>query len=171
MHKVNFSALFQLQIWSFCKKVELPEPFTDCLPRFKCHCLRKCSRGQKLWSTDLAETWHRSWVWYFKSHFGSLLWLLVLELQGGLIFCPLSTKNPAFWKCDKTPLVHCAGKWIWPWTLLYIMELSVQACNFVLKVLDKEEPGALRVWSKLMLKLQSKIAIFQNFTIFTCLLA
>ena len=23
---------------------------------FKCHCLRKCSRGQKLWSTDLAET-------------------------------------------------------------------------------------------------------------------
>ena len=29
---------------------------------FKCHCLRKCSRGQKLWLTDLAETWHRSWV-------------------------------------------------------------------------------------------------------------
>ena len=29
---------------------------------FKCHCLRKCSRGQKLWSTGLAETWHRSWV-------------------------------------------------------------------------------------------------------------
>ena len=29
---------------------------------FKCHCLRKCSRGQKLWSTDLAETWHRRWV-------------------------------------------------------------------------------------------------------------
>ena len=28
----------------------------------KCHCLRKCSRGQKLWSTDLAETCHRSWV-------------------------------------------------------------------------------------------------------------
>ena len=28
----------------------------------KCHCLRKCSRGQKLWSTDLAETWHRSWL-------------------------------------------------------------------------------------------------------------
>ena len=29
---------------------------------FKCYCLRNCSRGQKLWSTDLAETWHRSWV-------------------------------------------------------------------------------------------------------------
>ena len=28
----------------------------------KCHCLRKCSRDQKLWSTDLAETWHRGWV-------------------------------------------------------------------------------------------------------------
>ena len=28
----------------------------------KCHCLRKCSRGQNLWSTDLAETWHRSWL-------------------------------------------------------------------------------------------------------------
>ena len=27
-----------------------------------CHCLRKCSRGQNLWSTDLAETWHRSWL-------------------------------------------------------------------------------------------------------------
>ena len=25
-----------------------------------CHCLRKRSMGQKLWSTDLAETWHRS---------------------------------------------------------------------------------------------------------------
>ena len=57
----------------------------------QCHCLRKCFRGQKLWSTDLAETWHRSWVWwlrYFKSHFGSLLWLLVLELQGGSHLLP-----------------------------------------------------------------------------------
>ena len=26
----------------------------------ECHCLRECYRGQKLWSTDLAETWHRS---------------------------------------------------------------------------------------------------------------
>ena len=51
-----------------------------------------------------------------------------------------------------------------------IIELSVHACNFVLKVLHREEPGA-RVWPKLMLKLQPKIAIFQNFTIFTCLLA
>ena len=31
-------------------------------PIIKCHCLRKCSRGQNLWSTDLAETWHRSWL-------------------------------------------------------------------------------------------------------------
>ena len=40
-----------------------------------------------------------------------------------------------------------------------IIELSVHACNFVLKVLHREEPGA-RVWPKLMLKLQPKIAIF-----------
>ena len=33
-----------------------------------------------------------------------------------------------------------------------IIELSVHACNFVLKVLHREEPGA-RVWPKLMLKL------------------
>jgi len=51
-----------------------------------------------------------------------------------------------------------------------IIELSVHACNFVLKELHREEPGA-RVWPKLMLKLQPKIAIFQNFTLFTCLLA
>ena len=25
---------------------------------------RKCPRGQTLWSTDLALTWHRSWVWW-----------------------------------------------------------------------------------------------------------
>ena len=31
-----------------------------CICFLKCHCLRKCSRGQNLWSTDLAETWHRS---------------------------------------------------------------------------------------------------------------
>ena len=38
------------------------------------------------------------------------LWLIFW----GLIFCPLSTKNPAFqgafWKCDKTPPVYCAAK-------------------------------------------------------------
>ena len=33
-----------------------------CPISLKCHCLRKCSRGQKLWSTDLAEAWHRRWV-------------------------------------------------------------------------------------------------------------
>ena len=47
-----------------------------------------------------------------------------------------------------------------------IIELSVYAWNFVLKVLHREEPGA-RVWPKLMLKLQPNIAIFQNFSIFT----
>ena len=40
-----------------------------------------------------------------------------------------------------------------------IIELSVRGCNFVLKVLDKEDPGA-RVWPKLMSTLQPKIAIF-----------
>ena len=49
-----------------------------------------------------------------------------------------------------------------------ITELSVHACNFVLKVLHREEPEA-RVWPKFMLKLQPKIAIFQNFSIFACL--
>ena len=51
-----------------------------------------------------------------------------------------------------------------------IIELSVHARKFVLKVLDKEEPGA-RVWLKLMSKLPPKIAIFQKFSIFTCVLA
>ena len=37
------------------------------------------------------------------------------------------------------------------------IELSVHACNFVLKVLVREEPRA-RVWPKLMSKLQLKIA-------------
>ena len=48
-----------------------------------------------------------------------------------------------------------------------IIELSVHACNFVVEVLHREEPGA-RVWPKLMLKLQPQIAIFQNFIILTC---
>ena len=51
-----------------------------------------------------------------------------------------------------------------------IIELSFHACNFVLKVLDREEPGA-RVWPKLMSKLQPKIAIFQKISVPTCLLA
>ena len=41
-----------------------------------------------------------------------------------------------------------------------IIELSFHTCNFSLKVLDKEEPGA-RVWQKLMSKLQTKMAIFR----------
>ena len=34
-------------------------------------------------------------------------------------------------------------------------------------ILDREEPGA-KVWPKLMSTLQPKIAIFQRFSIFTC---
>ena len=45
-----------------------------------------------------------------------------------------------------------------------IMELSFHACNFVLKVLGREEPGA-RVYPKLMSKLQPKIAIFQKISV------
>ena len=140
----------------------------------KCQCLRKCSRGQNFWSTDLADTWHRSWVWWdipkaTLAHFSDF-WFW--SFQGDLISCPLSTKNPAFQgtflKCNKTRLVNCAAKWIWPWTL--IIELSVYACNFVLKVFHIEEPWA-RVWPKLMSKLQLQIAIFQKFSVFTCLLA
>ena len=41
-----------------------------------------------------------------------------------------------------------------------IIDLSVYARNFVLTVLNREEPGA-RVWAKLMLKLQPKIAFFK----------
>ena len=42
-----------------------------------------------------------------------------------------------------------------------IIELSIHACNFVLKALDREGPGA-RVWPRLMSKLIPKIAIFKN---------
>ena len=51
-----------------------------------------------------------------------------------------------------------------------IIELSFHTCNFSFKVLDKEEPGA-RVWQKLMSKLQPKMALFQNISVSTCLLA
>ena len=49
--------------------------------------------------------------------------------RGRLIFFPLTTKNPAskgkFWKCHLiiTPLVNCVAKWIWPWTLLWSLQL------------------------------------------------
>ena len=91
---------------------------------FECHCLRKCSRGQKLLSTDLAETWHRSWVQWGISranlaHFSDFqFW----SFRGCVMFCSSSTKNLAFqgtfWKCHKTQLINCAAKWIWPWTVL-----------------------------------------------------
>ena len=42
-----------------------------------------------------------------------------------------------------------------------IIGLPFHACNFVLKVLDREEPGFI-VGQKLMSKLQPKIAIFQK---------
>ena len=48
------------------------------------------------------------------------------------------------------------------------IKLSVHACNFVLKVLDGEEPGA-RFWPKLMSKLQLKFVVYQNFSTFTYL--
>ena len=51
-----------------------------------------------------------------------------------------------------------------------IIKLSAHACNFVLKVLDGEEPGA-KLWPKLMSKFTLKIAVYQNFSTFTCLLA
>ena len=41
---------------------ERSKEFEDRAEHIKCHCLRKCSRGKNLWSTVLAETWHRSWV-------------------------------------------------------------------------------------------------------------
>ena len=50
-----------------------------------------------------------------------------------------------------------------------ITELSVHACNFVVEVLHREEPGA-SVWPKLMLTFHPKIAIFQNFIVLTALL-
>ena len=74
----------------------------DLLP--KCHCLRKCSRGQKLWSIDLAETWHRSWVWWDISkatlaHFsGSTFSFGVTEEQGvgGSLFLPFEHWKSSF---------------------------------------------------------------------------
>ena len=63
----------------------------------ECHCLRECSRGQKLWSTDLAETEAGC-----DEAFQKPLWLTSLTFsfgvsgRGVLIFCPLNTKSPAF---------------------------------------------------------------------------
>ena len=56
---------------------------------------------------------------------------VVLRGMGGGVsfFFPLTTKNPAskgkFWKChlNITPLVNCVAKWIWPWTLLWSLQL------------------------------------------------
>ena len=110
---------------------------------------------------------------YFKSHFGSLLRVLVLQLQEGSHFLPFEHQKSRLpggilkvWY-DPTGKLCCQMNLTMNST---ITELSVHACNFVPKVLHREEPGA-RVCPKLMLKLQPKIAIFQNFTIFTCLLA
>ena len=60
---------YALPTFQFKKPYNIPPSFGKLFSKdqfelmvFKCHCLRKCSRGQKLWSTNLAETWHRSWV-------------------------------------------------------------------------------------------------------------
>ena len=111
---------------------------------------------------------------YFQNHFSSLLWLLPLESSllwllplelrgggGGARFCPLGTKNPAFQ--GDPPSKFCCQMNLFMNSI--IIELSIYAWNFVLKVLHREEPGA-RIWPKLMSKLQPKIAIFQNFGIF-----
>ena len=45
-----------------------------------------------------------------------------------------------------------------------ITELSCHACNFVLKVLDREGPGVI-VGQKLILKLQPQIASFQKISV------
>ena len=106
-----------------------------------------------LWLTSLTFSFGVTWLFWE---------------GGGLFFCPLSTKNlafqGAFWKCHNNP----TGKLCSQMSLTMnssIIELSVNACNFVVEVLHREEPRA-RVWPKLMLKLHLKIAI-----IFTCLLA
>ena len=61
LKQVNF--VFNLS-WHHDKQHTVHHKITGVYPILQCHCLRKCSRGQKLWSTDLAETWHRSWVWW-----------------------------------------------------------------------------------------------------------
>ena len=69
--KITSSRIFYFNHYLLIKNLSkkfcqfLKETFQDlqsCHFSFKCHCLRKCSRGQNLWSTDLAETWHRSWL-------------------------------------------------------------------------------------------------------------
>ena len=64
----------------------------------KCHCLRKCSRakscGQPIWLKLGTEVG-------CNEIFQKPKWLTSLTFSfgvsgGGLIFCPMSTKNPAF---------------------------------------------------------------------------
>ena len=61
---------------------------------------------------------------------------------GGLTFCPLITKNPAS-----------------NLTMDSSMELSIHACDCVLKALDREEDEG-RIWLKLISKLIPKIEFF-----------
>ena len=71
--------------------------------------------------------------------------------------------KPCHKKCRSTNLRVCKS------ASLQVCSLRLSHTgNSVLKELHREEPGA-RVWPKLMLKLPPKIAIFQNFTLFTCL--
>ena len=82
----------------------------------KCHCLKKCSRGQKLWSTDLAETWHRSWCIKI---FQKPIWLTSLTFSfgvsgEGVIFLHFEHQKLSLSgdisKCHKTQLVNRASK-------------------------------------------------------------
>ena len=129
-----------------------------------------------MWSTDLAETWQRSWVIFQKPPWlTSLTFSFVVmgggggvshfspfehrksSLPGGILKVP---QDPTGKLCSQTSLTMNST----------IIELSVHACNFVVEVLHREEPGA-RFWPKLMSTLHPKKDIFQNFIIFTSLLA
>ena len=111
---------------------------------------------------------------YFRSQFGSLLWLLVLELQGGSHFLPFENQKSSLpgghFESAIRPHFSTLCSQMNLTMNSTIIELSAYTSNFVLKVLNREEPRA-GVSPKLMLKLQPQIAIFQNFRIFTCLLA
>ena len=52
---LSFSTLYYSSLWSTVTIVLSPPLSMKCPVSIKCHCLRKCSRGKKLWLTDLAE--------------------------------------------------------------------------------------------------------------------
>ena len=98
---------------------------------------------------------------YFPSHFGSLLWLLVLELQEGPHFLPFEHQKSTL----PGGILNPTGKLCCQMNLTMnstITELSVYAWKFVLKVLHREEPGA-RVWPKIDAKITTQNSHFLNF--------